>query len=419
MKTAILELNDQNLQIQTEDGTVHSQPGFALLTDSGIETGEEARALAWRKPQDSYHDFWRQLNETPLPIKYIWARHNADIAYAQLKNILILAKSPESLIIAVPGSFSDEQLSLLLGLVNALGSKVLSVIDTALATCADQKESTALVELQLHQAIVSLIEHRDDQLIVCQQEIIPNIGISQIYNSVAFFISETFITDYRYDPLHTAKGMQEIYDQIPKWLIRFRWEDSVSITVKSPQGNLTMKLQKTTIDELLNQRLSNLRAEISKHSKVDLRFSHGAILIPTLLERFSEANVLSPSCVAENCLALGKSLVRSELYRITSLRNLLAPKETKKAKSNVTHLLHEGYAYPISKPLGITIIEGNLRITNTQNSECDFVAVVKNQELRVLKQNKTLNIELPDQCESGESIYLGDNKLLLIEVGNA
>ena len=59
MKTAILELNDQNLQIQTEDGTVHSQPGFALVTDSGIETGEEARALAWRKPQDSYHDFWR------------------------------------------------------------------------------------------------------------------------------------------------------------------------------------------------------------------------------------------------------------------------------------------------------------------------------------------------------------------------
>ena len=39
MKTAVLEINDQNLMIRTEDGVLFTQPGFAQLTENGIETG--------------------------------------------------------------------------------------------------------------------------------------------------------------------------------------------------------------------------------------------------------------------------------------------------------------------------------------------------------------------------------------------
>ena len=46
MYRSILEINDQNLFIQDQDGDVHSQPGFALITERGIETGEEARSKA-------------------------------------------------------------------------------------------------------------------------------------------------------------------------------------------------------------------------------------------------------------------------------------------------------------------------------------------------------------------------------------
>jgi hypothetical protein len=420
MQIATLELNDQNLLIQTEDGTIHSQPGFALVTDSGIETGEEARALAWSRPQDSYHDFWRQLNQVPLPIQYTWARHHADIAYAQLKRILIQAKSPEKLIIAVPGSFSDEQLSLLLGLTKSLGTNVVSVIDSALAACADQKKATALVELQLHQAIVSFIEHREDRQVVCQQEVIPNIGISQIYNSVAHYISKTLIKIYRYDPLHTSEGAQEIYNQIPEWFAKFRLVDSISIVLKSPQGELTLKLQKKDIEKLLNQRLGNLKSAINKHSNVELLFSYGAILIPTIIKEYAEANVLSPSCIVKNCLDLGRNLTSSELYRVTSSpKTISKSKEKNKKKSYVTHILYDGYAYPASKKLGITIAGAELHITNAHNCDSDFVVVVKNQKLQVLKQNETLDIKIPEKCHPGESIYLGENRLLLIEVGNA
>ena len=95
MKTAVLEINDQNLMIRTEDGVLFTQPGFAQLTENGIETGEQARARAWLKPQYSYHDYWRQLNQNALPTQCILARHHADIAYAQLKQMLSQANSPK------------------------------------------------------------------------------------------------------------------------------------------------------------------------------------------------------------------------------------------------------------------------------------------------------------------------------------
>ena len=46
MTVAVLELNDQSLSIQAEGGALHTEPGFAQLTASGIETGDRARAIA-------------------------------------------------------------------------------------------------------------------------------------------------------------------------------------------------------------------------------------------------------------------------------------------------------------------------------------------------------------------------------------
>ena len=77
MTIAALELNDQSLLIQAEDGALHAEPGFARLTGDGVVTGEEARAVAWREPQHVYNQYWCNLNQAPLPIRHRFARHNA------------------------------------------------------------------------------------------------------------------------------------------------------------------------------------------------------------------------------------------------------------------------------------------------------------------------------------------------------
>ena len=135
MTVAALELNDQSLLIQAEDGALHAEPGYARLTAEGIVTGEEVRAVAWREPQHVYNGYWCNLNQTPLPIRHRFARHHADIAFAQLRALWQSAGSPDSLVVLAPGSFADTQLSLLLGMVEALPARTGALIDSGLAAC--------------------------------------------------------------------------------------------------------------------------------------------------------------------------------------------------------------------------------------------------------------------------------------------
>ena len=96
MTCAALELNDQSLLIQAEDGALHAEPGYARLTDDGIASGEEARAVAWREPQHVYSQYWCQLSQQPLPSRHRFARHHADIAFAQLRKLWLNAGRPDS-----------------------------------------------------------------------------------------------------------------------------------------------------------------------------------------------------------------------------------------------------------------------------------------------------------------------------------
>ena len=135
MRLAVLELNDQALLIKNQDGEMFSEPGFALHTSDGIVTGIEARKQAWLQPQNVYRQYWRNLNQTELSADLPWARHHADIAFAQLKTLLNSAGAPEQLIISVAACFDDEQLSLLLGLLSAIPVEVIGVVDSSLADC--------------------------------------------------------------------------------------------------------------------------------------------------------------------------------------------------------------------------------------------------------------------------------------------
>jgi hypothetical protein len=135
MNHAVLELNDQALLIKNQDGEVFIEPGFALLSEQGIVTGLNARQQAWLQPQNIFRHYWQHLNQTPLSADQQWARHHADIAFAQLKNLYTSAGSPEQLILSVSNTLDDKQLSLLLGLVEAIPATVIAVIDTSLADC--------------------------------------------------------------------------------------------------------------------------------------------------------------------------------------------------------------------------------------------------------------------------------------------
>jgi hypothetical protein len=149
MTLAVVELNDQHLLIQTDQGLLYGEPGFAQLTKTGITTGDTAKASAWQQPQHSYNQYWRQLNQQPLPSPQQWARHHADIAFAQFKHLLEVAGSPETIILAVPERFPMSNYHCYWVWPAPIPVQVKAVIDSALAICAQHTESTLLVDMQL------------------------------------------------------------------------------------------------------------------------------------------------------------------------------------------------------------------------------------------------------------------------------
>jgi hypothetical protein len=419
MTTAVLELNDQNLLIQTEDGTLYAEPGFAQLTTTGIDTGDRAKDRAWKEPQQSYNDYWRQLNQLPLPSRQPLARHHADIAFAQLKRLYEIAGSPEDLIIAVPGSFSDQQLSLLLGLASAIPTRVKGVIDSALA-CCPQQQTTLLVELQLQQAVISLIEENQGIRSISQQEVIPDLGILHLYNAAARHISEQLIADYRYDPLHTSIGEQTIYDQLPNWLMQLSWADEVSFNVPTAQGELNLILRKHQIAALFEERLASLNTIIKKHPQANLCFSHGAGVIPALLPQFSEAQVCAQNAGIEQCFRLQAQLSGEQLQRVSQIQILEHTGETPTTTPHhATHLLYQNHAYPLDHPISIHIKENQLSLVSAIDNRAACVLVLEEQKLKALHQQSDLEVKVPSVCQPGKIVQIAEHSLRLIEVSNA
>lgn len=428
MSLAVLELNDQALLIHTEQGQSISEPGFAQLTSKGIETGEVARSIAWRSPQSSFNQYWRQLNQLPLPSNQRWARHNADIAFAQIEQLLNATAAPEKLILSVPGSFSDEQMSLVTGLIDASSSQLYAVIDSALAAGLDCQNQTWIVELQLHQTVVSLIQPQDKgtqgSIEVVQQELIPDLGIMTIYNSVARHISNSLVTDYRYDPLHNSEGEQTIYDQIPTWLSTLTVKPEVTISISSPKGELPLVLRKHKIEELIESRLAKLTEILESTEKNDVVFTHSGAIIGRLVSRFATARLLSADQGCRNCFSVQQeiALESEQLHRIRSLKTgLLSDKITTNQthqSAYATHLLYNNQAWPLATAISIYLKNDQLSFKSGADKDATLALMITDSELGVLYQQPGNEVLLPRSSQPGGSIVIAGHKVKLIEVNN-
>ena len=428
MSLAVLELNDQALLIHTEQGQSISEPGFAQLTSKGIETGEVARSIAWRSPQSSFNQYWRQLNQLPLPSNQRWARHNADIAFAQIEQLLNATAAPEKLILSVPGSFSDEQMSLVTGLIDASSSQLHAVIDSALAAGLHCQNQTWIVELQLHQTVVSLIQPQDKgtqgSIEVVQQELIPDLGIMTIYNSVARHVSNSLVTEYRYDPLHNSEGEQTIYDQIPTWLSTLTVKPEVTISISSPKGELPLVLRKHKIEELIESRLAKLTEILESTEKHDVVFTHSGAIIGRLVSRFATARLLSADQGCRNCFSVQQeiALESEQLHRIRSLKTgLLSDKITinqTHQSGYATHLLYNNQAWPLATAISIYLKNDQLSFKSGADKDATLALMITDSELGVLYQQPGYGVLLPRSSQPGGSIVIAGHKVKLIEVTN-
>jgi hypothetical protein len=216
MNECVLELNDCNLSLWRDEQLLLSSPGYCFRQADSYQFGEAARGQARLHPRSIQHRYWWQLGLEPLQPAFGAARHSADLVHQHLLELYQLGGKPERLILAVPGSMHTEQLSLLLGIVTQCPFDVVGIVDRAVASAATVAlpAHAYLLELQLHQSVVTQLQQVDGQVRRGTVTPVPGCGWLALQDTLANAVADTFIRQTRFDPRRKATSEQALYDKL-------------------------------------------------------------------------------------------------------------------------------------------------------------------------------------------------------------
>jgi hypothetical protein len=249
MSTVAIELNDTGILVASEPPLqIEASPGYVLLEGKELHLGAEAQSRARLKPRWVDNRFWEALDTSPMPKPFPRALSRADVAHDHLRavwdNIRQQAESSDAeVLLAIPGSFSMEQLGLILGIARACEMPVTGLVDSAVAAVATRSTGSRILYLDatLHGMIWTELSH-DDQLRRRRVEILESGGLLAVRDAWAKRIAELLVRRTRFDPFHHGRAEQTLYDRLPQWMGELSAEGRVLISLESEGKNYAVEL---------------------------------------------------------------------------------------------------------------------------------------------------------------------------------
>ena len=232
----LLDCNDASLRLWNEDEALWS-PGIAWFTEGQYRFGEPAWLQARRAPREINNRFWHRLSTQSLSPALGPARHTADLVHAHLE--ALLGDGNDDLTLAIPGAMESGQLSLLLGILQTLPVTASSVVHRSALVGAATGQSCAHVELQLHQASITLVTVENQVAQAGETQVLPGHGLLGLMDEIAERIGEQFVTQTRFDPQRRAETEQTLYQQIPDLLRSLAIQSEISCTVEGHTARIT------------------------------------------------------------------------------------------------------------------------------------------------------------------------------------
>ncbi len=456
MSTAIIELNDSGILCHAgtalQDNTssvaqqiVQASPGYALLQPHGVITGQQALQQAWLHPQQSFNQYWYQLSLSPLSISNEHARHHADLAYAQLQQLYADADKPRQMIFAMPGNTTAEHLAILLGLVKASPFNAAGLVDAAVAAASQAGLQGKLVhaDIQLHTTVLSQLNSAS---VVARETVsqYPDISLKTIYDIWAQFIADRFIREYRYDPLHTAAGEQQLRDRLPDWINQLNSQTEIETELSAPQGNFRLRLQRSEFIAANQQRWQRLVEALADKPFDYLLLSHRLANLPGVIAYLKEEghnNIVTlavdatiAACLAQSnaiCDAVDNKNDDTQLSFITALPTLSSTpnpesppaSSPQNSKGVASHLLQGHRAYALAQGL-VLLGDGTPSMTGkaTKSLSSQPAAEINAKEGRIVLHQRDNSVVI--RCDgdwhnlrTGDVVFIAGQTLTLIEVG--
>ncbi len=245
--TTLIELHDHNVRISSPQGLLGESPGFANTFEKPPVFGADALGLTRLHPQQSFNQFWFQLGLDPLVSKNKLFRHQADLAFGHLESITKQFELEGETVFAVPSHYSAAQLATLLGLVKHCSINAAGLVDLALLAMAQLQEHqhALFMDVQLHQTVLTLVTKEQGEILREKVLPVPGTGLLSLQDAWANTITDAFIKQSRFDPLHNADTEQYIYSELENWLKTVVINKEILLEINNKgaihQASLTLK----------------------------------------------------------------------------------------------------------------------------------------------------------------------------------
>ena len=154
MSTLAIELNDAGITSLGDGDRSGSErctsPGYAVVDGATVLTGVEAFDQSRLKPRRAHHRFWSELDTQPIGRPFPAGLSTADLAHAHLSEIWSRVRDGvDRVVVALPGSHSEHQMGLILGIAQACEMPVEGIIDAAVAGAATVPTNGHLLHLHV------------------------------------------------------------------------------------------------------------------------------------------------------------------------------------------------------------------------------------------------------------------------------
>lgn len=431
MSLKIVELNDSGIKVGDHRGVSVSSPGFALVEGVDLVLGEKAEQQARLQPTNSYNKYWHELSMEALNHGN-HLRHTADIAFAHLLHLAEIGEIDSDTVLAVPGSFDSQQLSILLGLAKQSPIKTVGIVDSAVAAAAaiNTTMPSLYLDFQLHQIVVTALNTDREFITVDSVVHIPGVGIQNFINLMMQQATDLFIEQCRFNPQHNAEYEQLLYNQLPIWLSQY--DDSQTnlvLELKTSDALHVAKMPKEGLIASLKGHYKKINQELEpliKGKYSQLILSERLATLPgyrASLPSASAVHVLAEDAVVTACLDNAESIVREEaqIHWVRSLPVKATAADNVVVNSGIvdtmpTHFVYENRAMPI---IGSQIC--NINNANTASQPETNAIEIEAGDLPYFLA-KTSSKDSGIQLESGQLDFYLNSKLVqgsqLIRLGD-
>jgi hypothetical protein len=228
--SAVLELNDYELTLYRGDESLYQAPAMAIVRDSDMLFGEAALHQFRLFPRQANQQYLTRLNADPLSDPVRRAANHADLVYLHLKELTQVLS--DDLVLAVPGNLTADQLGVLLGICQEAGLEVVGFVDAAVAAAASVPCPARLSLLDIHLQHCLLTELKvGAEIERGRVEELKDCGVTNLVNGWINLIGDRFVSETRFDPLHTAETEQQLFNQLHQWLNGARHDSELAVTI--------------------------------------------------------------------------------------------------------------------------------------------------------------------------------------------